>query len=90
MLNFPALNFLNFFKNHGLLTINDLPNGKQLLGSKTYIDKMISTWENVNIFTNTHVNINRCNNKIKINTEKSTDIFDHVIIAVHADEVLGC
>ena len=90
MLNFPALNFLNFFKNHGLLTINDRPQWKTIIGgSKTYIDKMISTWENVNIFTNTHVNINRCNNKIKINTEKSTDIFDHVIIAVHADEVLG-
>ena len=42
MLNFPALNFLNFFKNHGLLTINDRPQWKTIIGgSKTYIDKNV-------------------------------------------------
>ena len=90
MLNFPAQNFLNFFNNHGLLSLKERPKWKTITGgSSTYIKKMIASWKNVKIITNVKIeNIKRCNHKINIYTKKEMKTFDHVILAVHADQVL--
>ena len=90
MLNFPAQNFLNFFNNHGLLSLKERPKWKTITGgSTTYIKKMVSSWNNVNINKNVKIKtIERSKNKINIYIKNEIRTFDHVIFAVHADQVL--
>jgi len=43
MLQFPANSFLQFFANHGLLSVNERPQWQTIInGSQTYIDKIIA------------------------------------------------
>ncbi|MDD4101072.1 MAG: FAD-dependent oxidoreductase [Kiritimatiellae bacterium] len=53
MLQFPALSFLQFFRNHGLLTVNDRPQWRTVLGgSSTYIARMRQQWSQVTVRLN--------------------------------------
>ena len=89
--NFPLITFINFFKNHALFKFKNRPKWKYVFGgSNEYIKKLIKL-ETFKYFTNSKiVKINRENNNIKIIYEdNSYNLFNKLIFATHADQVLS-
>lgn len=88
--NFPAHNFINFLNNHGLLSINERPKWKTVVGgSNTYIKRMLNEWKNVEINLKAKIeSIKRFDNHVEIFCNNKLFLFDDVIIATHANQVL--
>ena len=87
MKQFPLHFFVRFFHHHGMLTVDERPQWKVLIGgSKTYIPKITENFKN-NIHLNTPVtSVRRDGAKVIIN---ETEQFDHVVFACHANHALG-
>ena len=90
--NFPALTFLTFFRNHGWLSYLDQPRWQTVLGgSYQYVRKF-------EIAFNGEINLNSPVLNVKQSSSNKgqellfkdgrREIFDFVIIATHADQVL--
>ena len=80
MFSFPARFFFNFFLNHGLLSVNDRPQWYVIKGgSKRYVKKLISGFED-KIRTNCALEkIVRYDDHVEINTHKNyVEKFDYV------------
>lgn len=91
ILAFPAATFIRFFKNHGLLTVNDHPQWYTVTGgSREYVRKMTAPFAD-----KIHLNcgataVARTENHVEItDTRGDKHIFDHAVIACHADEALA-
>ena len=91
MLKMPALFFIRFFYNHGLLQLTNRSNWWVIKGgSYKYVNKIVENFKD-KIRINTSVNsIKRINGKIIINYGlKNTDeVYDAVVIATHSDQAL--
>ncbi len=90
MLKFPAKTFIRFFKNHGLLTINQHPQWKTVSGgSHEYIKRLTKPFSEKIKLNCGVTNVYLDENKIKVvNEQNASENFDHVIFACHADEAL--
>ena len=90
MYDFPALSFIRFFSNHGLLTTTGPIQWYTVKGgSKMYVDKTVKELKKSNIkFKLAAIKINR-SEKISI-TDINNDVvdYDNVIFACHSNEVL--
>lgn len=89
MMLFPAQSFIQFFQNHGLLSVNDRPQWRTVAGgSSTYIKKMKRHWNNVEICTEARLaGIRRDSTQVHLDfAGGSFRSFDRVIIATHADQ----
>lgn len=91
MMNIPAIFFIRFFDNHGLLQIIDRPKWWVIKGgSKSYIEKLIINFkENIRISTPVHKVVRNDHKNISISFGKSTlhtDSFDAVIFATHSNQ----
>jgi predicted NAD/FAD-binding protein len=88
--NYPAISFVRFFRNHGLLTINDQPQWYTVSnGSRQYVQKVCQEF-NDKISLNDEV-ISIYQNSTKkwiVESKKGQEIFDAVVIASHADDAL--
>ncbi|MBO9483672.1 FAD-dependent oxidoreductase [Salinisphaera sp. G21_0] len=91
MLDYPALAFLRFCSNHGLLQLSDRPQWQTVKGgSREYVQRIIDD-------LGTSALTNRCIRKIKRFSDRVqlTDFqgkdwhFDHVVMACHADTTLS-
>jgi len=86
MLKFPALTFLEFFSNHGLLGPNDHLKWRTVKnGAKNYIHAIIKKYLpqlklNANILA-----IERSEKKVLVRTADNIEEFDAAILATHAD-----
>jgi predicted NAD/FAD-binding protein len=93
MLNFPATTFVNFFENHGLLSLKNRPQWHTLKNkSKEYVRALeISIEKNGIIKKNTNISYIDCSDgKIKIKEEgKESIIYDEVLFACHPVEILS-
>lgn len=91
--NFPADTLVQFFKNHGLLTVSNQPQWYSVKkGSKEYIKKLINQISGkTTIFTNSMIQkVIRENNAVTIIDSQSNRLhFDQVILACHSDEALN-
>jgi predicted NAD/FAD-binding protein len=88
--DYPASSFVQFFKNHGLLTVSDQPQWLTVSkGSRQYVKKVCTDF-NDKISLNDEVkNIyQNSDKKWVIESHKSTEIFDKIVIASHADQAL--
>ena len=91
IMQFPARTFLQFFKNHGLLNINDRPQWYTVSGgSREYIKRLTRPF-NDKIRLNCGVNnvSKRGDQWSVINSHGTQDHFDQVIFACHANEALA-
>jgi len=90
MLNFPAITFINFFENHGLLSISNQPQWYTVEdGSKEYVKKFSQSFlEQIKL--NAQIEkVVRGEDCIEIHHKnKIVDKFDHVILATHSDTSL--
>lgn len=90
VLDFPALFFTRFFRNHGMLSVNERPQWYVIKnGSRNYVKAFIEPFKN-NIRLNTPVqSVRRTENGVEILTKSGAkEIFDAVILAAHADQSL--
>ena len=90
--NIPAIFFIRFFENHGLLQIVDRPKWWVIKGgSKRYVEKITSKFEQ-NIRLSTPVKkVKRTAEKVAITTgaeSKNIEKFDAVIFATHSNQAL--
>ena len=91
MFNFPVLFFVRFFKNHGLLSVNNRPQWRVIKGgSSAYIDPLTESFKE-RIRLNTGVEkITRHDNGVEISlADGSVEQYDQVVIASHSDQALG-
>ena len=92
MLDMSALFFIRFFDNHGLLQIKNRPTWWVIKdGSKEYVKKLVSSFEEKIRLTSPVFSITRKNKKIEINLRNDKDYietFDAVVIATHSDQAL--
>lgn len=91
MMAFPARSFLQFFKNHGLLSVNDRPQWRTVVGgSSSYIAKMTDQWKRVEVRLNATLSgIQRSAGGVTVYLKDGTaEQFDQVIVATHADQAL--
>ncbi len=91
MHEFPLLFFVRFFKNHGLLSINDRPQWRVIKGgSATYLQKLRDSF-NGNIETNASIQrVTRENDGVTLHfAGDRRERFDQVVFACHSDEALA-
>lgn len=90
MAHYPAAAFVRFFESHGLLTLTDRPQWRTVDGgSREYVKRLISSYRDT-ISLDSVRSIRRRPNGVEIKTRNgATGVFDHVVIATHADEALG-
>ena len=93
MMNMPAIFFIRFFDNHGLLQIVDRPNWWVITGgSKRYVEKMVDGFENKIRLSSPVKNVKREDGSITVQFgAKSLDSenFDSVIFATHSNQSLA-
>ena len=89
MLKMPAIFFVRFFQNHGLLDVSKSPQWWVIKnGSKQYVKKIIKPFEN-NISLNDEVlSVKRTNNKIHLTFKNKSKVFDKVVIGTHSNQAL--
>lgn len=88
---FPARLFVEFFSNHGVLTIRGQPKWRVVRGgSRTYVDKLVAPFRD-RIRLGTPVrSIRRRADGVEVTAEGcGAETFDEVIIAAHSDQALA-
>jgi predicted NAD/FAD-binding protein len=90
IMQFPAKTFLQFFKNHGLLSVNNRPQWYTVTGgSREYVKRLTESFRdkirlNCGIQTVSH----KDDRMHIVDSQGSVEIYDQVIFACHADEAL--
>jgi len=91
MFKFPLLFFVRFFKNHGLLSVNNRPQWRVIKGgSKEYLEPLTASFKD-NIHTSSPIaSVVRDSDGVTITTETGgVHRFDQVVIASHSDQALA-
>ncbi|RDL45423.1 FAD-dependent oxidoreductase [Marinomonas piezotolerans] len=91
MLDFPLVFFVRFFKNHGLLSVNNRPQWHVIEGgSSAYLDPLTLSFQQ-NIRLNSKITkVVRRPCQVTIHFEdQSSQVFDHVVFACHSDQALA-
>jgi predicted NAD/FAD-binding protein len=90
MMDFPALFFIRFFVNHGLLKVNDRPQWYVIKGgSKQYVEKLTENFKH-RIRLNTGVKqVKRFSSHVEVTSDNhETEKYDYVFFACHSDQSL--
>jgi predicted NAD/FAD-binding protein len=90
MMKFPAKSFLRFFKNHGLLSVNDHPQWYTVRGgSREYITRLCAGFKDKIRLNCGVVKVVRMEGKVYVYDEQGgIGEFDQVIFACHANKAL--
>jgi predicted NAD/FAD-binding protein len=91
MLAFPAASLARFYANHGLLNILDRPQWRTVTGgSRQYVEHMLASYRG-DVFTDSPVSaVRRGDDGVELTlADGSTQCFDQVVLASHADESLA-
>lgn len=91
MMNFPLKFFLQFFNNHGMLSVDDRPQWRVLSGgSQAYIEPMIAPFKD-NVRLSCPVSsVSRSDAGVTIESEQyGSEHFDQVVFACHSDQALS-
>ncbi|MFT5548268.1 MAG: putative NAD/FAD-binding protein [Candidatus Azotimanducaceae bacterium] len=91
MINFPLLFFIRFFKNHGLLSVNNRPQWRAIKGgSRSYLEPLTNSFKD-SIFTNSNIKlVRRLGDSVElVLADGEVQIYDHVVLACHSDQALA-
>lgn len=85
--DYPAFSFLRFFENHGLLQVLNLPEWRTVSGgSRAYVEQLARSLSGKARVGAGVVSIERKGGKVRLrDTLGGEDVFDHVVLATHAD-----
>lgn len=90
MLNFPARFFVRFFHHHGMLTVNDRPQWRTIVGgSASYVNALTAPFaDRIRLGTPVQ-HVRRLKNAVHITpTFGAEEVFDYVFFACHSDQAL--
>jgi predicted NAD/FAD-binding protein len=89
MWSFPAGFLAEFFDNHRVLQLRDRPSWRSIAGgSRRYVQALIEPFrDRVRLRTPVR-RIHRAPNEVVLVLDRSTEVFDEVVIAVHSDRAL--
>ncbi|PAV24562.1 putative NAD/FAD-binding protein [Tamilnaduibacter salinus] len=87
---FPVRFFLQFFNNHGMLSVDDRPTWRVISGgSERYIDRMMDRIGD-RLHLNTPVRqVDRHPDRVVVRTDDDEATFDEVVFACHSDQALA-
>ena len=91
MLDFPLLFFVRFFKNHGLLSVNDRPQWHVIRGgSRSYLEPLCRDFKD-SIRLNARIaQVRRLPDAVEVVLQDGNrHRFDQVVFACHSDQALG-
>lgn len=91
MLDFSLLFFVRFFKNHGLLSVNDRPQWRVIQGgSRSYLEPLCRELED-SIRLNARIaQVRRLPDSVElVMQDGGRERFDQVVFACHSDQALG-
>lgn len=87
---FPALSFVRFFENHGLLSLSEAPRWKTVAGgSRTYVEAMLRRFSGRLRLRAEVRAVRRGLEGVAVATAEGAERFDRAVIAAHADEALA-
>lgn len=91
MLDFPALFFIRFFKNHGLLNVKNRPQWYVLEGgSRSYVEPLIAPFKDKITLGARISTVKRYDDRVELHMASgSIETFDEVIFACHSDQTLA-
>ena len=85
ILEMPAYFFIRFFKNHGMLNLNDRPQWRTITGgSCQYVNKMIASLAKNIRLGHKVSSVERLNDRVTVDG----DSYDHVVFACHSDQAI--
>jgi predicted NAD/FAD-binding protein len=92
LLDFPAVSFVRFCENHGLLKVTDRPIWRTVVGgSKSYIGPLTAPYAGAIKLGRGIVSIVRDGRGVTVrDAAGETARHDHVVLATHADQALAC
>lgn len=91
MMQFPLLFFVRFFKNHGLLSVNNRPQWHVIEGgSAAYLEPITQTFKE-RIRLESHIEkVVRTDDGVQVHLEEgSVETFDQVVFSCHSDQALA-
>jgi predicted NAD/FAD-binding protein len=91
VMGFPLVFFVRFFKNHGLLSVNDRPQWRTIIGgSREYLGPLTRTFSD-RIRTGCAVSaVCRNDTGVRVTSEGfGEELFDQVVFATHSDQALA-
>jgi predicted NAD/FAD-binding protein len=95
MWEFPARYLVQFFKNHGMLSVDDRPTWRVIKGgSRRYVEKLVAPFRERIVLNSPVESISRYPDCVEVRTNlQGRDYralrFDHVILATHSDQALS-
>ncbi|MEP3349060.1 MAG: FAD-dependent oxidoreductase [Marinomonas sp.] len=91
MMEFPLVFFVRFFKNHGLLSVNDRPQWRVIEGgSSAYLEPLVKNFHDKIRLGVQIKQVTRLADNVVIQLEDgSEEVFDQVVFACHSDEALA-
>ncbi len=90
VLDMPALFFIRFFKNHGLLEVVNRPQWWVIKnGSKQYVKKIINSFRGEAFLNSRVLSVDRGDDTVFINLEAERREYDCVIFATHSNQTLS-
>ena len=87
MRDYPAAAFIRFFQHHGLLLLKDRPQWRTVDGgSRQYVKRLTESYRHRIRFGGAR-SVRRLGSKVVVDDHQgNSEIYDHVVIATHADE----
>ena len=86
----PALFFIRFFKNHGLLSVTDRPQWYTLPGgSRSYIAPLTEGFRERIRLSTPVVSVRNTSQGVEVLANKRKELFDIVVLASHSDQSLA-
>jgi predicted NAD/FAD-binding protein len=90
MYEFPARFFVRFFKNHGMLSVNDRPQWRVVEGgSQAYVDALIKPFADRIRLSAPVGAVTRSESQVTVSNSEGDEAFDHVVIGSHSDQALA-
>ncbi|BBP46792.1 amine oxidase [Thiosulfatimonas sediminis] len=87
MMAFPAMSFLRFFENHGLLNIEDRPQWETVTGgSQKYIDAILAEADFQIQLNSPVTSVTKTAEGLLVKSAQGEALYDHVIFASHGDQ----
>ncbi|MEM6338934.1 MAG: NAD(P)-binding protein, partial [Pseudomonadota bacterium] len=90
ILDFPTSTFVNFFDNHGLLSVSNQPQWYSVIGgSKNYVSKLSKSFKDRIHLSRPALSANRVNEKVEIiDSSGNKELYDNVIFACHSNQTM--
>ncbi len=89
MLQFPARYFVQFLSNHGLVTLNNRPIWRTIVGgSARYVDKLTNPYRDRIRLNCPVTSVRRTVDGVEVTVREGVERYDQVIFATHGDQAL--